>query len=345
MMPKTKKTKGVLAEEALRQYFMALGFFVVRGARFRFREYEITDVDLWLYMKKSLTREIINVDIKNKKTPQAIERIFWTKGLQEVLKCDKCIVATTDRRPATRDFGALHGVIVLDGSAQNKIIANFSGAAQAVLDEDDILSILRVPSVLDSKISLDKIYLQSKETLLSDLNYNGFNVFLNNSKVAIEEYLARHTQSQAPLKLLYASIAFMLLAVDYKCRELGLLETSQRKEELADGFRFGEAGKERANEILETAMALAANVGDSNLFTRSMLRAEVEQQLTSYPAEELASFFAKAEVMKSLFDMAKNFYSFMMAKETPPPTAIDSQYRAIVGLLADVHKIDRRKLL
>ena len=116
-MEKDSGTKGSIAEEALRQYFLSLGFFVVRSIPFKYKSFDITDIDLLLYSRKNtISRERINVDIKCKKTPQAIERIFWTKGLQEVLGLDNCIVATTDKRPATREFGSLHNVLVLDGN-------------------------------------------------------------------------------------------------------------------------------------------------------------------------------------------------------------------------------------
>ena len=108
--------KGPAAEEALRNYFLSIGYFVARGCKFGFQGFDVTDVDLWLYGRTSpLSRERANVDIKNKKTPQALERIFWAKGLQATLGFDACIVATTDTRPDVRDFGLQHQVKVLDG--------------------------------------------------------------------------------------------------------------------------------------------------------------------------------------------------------------------------------------
>jgi len=108
--------KGPAAEEALRNYFLSIGYFVVRSCKFRFNRFDVTDVDLWLYGRNSpLSRERVNVDIKNKKTPQALERIFWARGLQIVLDFDGCIVATNDLRPDVREFGLQHRVKVLDG--------------------------------------------------------------------------------------------------------------------------------------------------------------------------------------------------------------------------------------
>jgi hypothetical protein len=113
--------KGYLAEEMLRAYFSRAGYFVVRGVPFCYEGFDVTDIDLWLYSRSSsVSREIAIVDAKNKKTPQAIERIFWIKGLQKAVGASKAIVATTDRRPEVKEFGKQLDVVVLDGSFLGK---------------------------------------------------------------------------------------------------------------------------------------------------------------------------------------------------------------------------------
>jgi len=83
--------KGEATEEILREYFLKLGYFVVRSIPYKYNQFDVTDVDIWLYSRPSpLTRERTNVDVKRKKTPQALERIFWAKGLQQVLSLERC---------------------------------------------------------------------------------------------------------------------------------------------------------------------------------------------------------------------------------------------------------------
>ncbi len=95
-----KVNKGEVMEELLRDYFMQAGYYVVRGVPFVYEGFDITDIDLWLYSRtSSISREITIVDIKNKKTPQAIERIFWTKGLAEAVGAGNAIVASTEKDP------------------------------------------------------------------------------------------------------------------------------------------------------------------------------------------------------------------------------------------------------
>jgi hypothetical protein len=91
--------KGSVLEESLRAFFLRSGYYVLRGVRFRYASFDATDVDLWLYARTSaVLRHRTIVDAKNKTTPKAIERIFWTRGLQEVLGVDQAIVANRSPR-------------------------------------------------------------------------------------------------------------------------------------------------------------------------------------------------------------------------------------------------------
>ena len=118
-------TKGELMEELIRNYFLNSGYYVVRGVKYRYEDNDITDVDIFLYGRSSsITRQRINIDIKNKKSPQAFERILWANGLRELLGFDSCIVATTDQRPVIHKFGQLHKTIILDGAFLARMRSN-----------------------------------------------------------------------------------------------------------------------------------------------------------------------------------------------------------------------------
>jgi Restriction endonuclease len=128
--------KGGQAEEVLRSYFLSQGYYVVRGVPFPYQGFDVTDIDLWLYLRpSSLTRERCCVDIKRKKTPQALERVFWTKGLREVLGMDRAIVVTTDNRPAVRNFGAANEVTVLHGEFLQRLVRAANRFPQRISEE------------------------------------------------------------------------------------------------------------------------------------------------------------------------------------------------------------------
>jgi hypothetical protein len=90
--------KGAGLEELVRAYFDRQGFFALRGVSYQFEDEEVTDIDAWLYGRQSAsvrTRTI--VDVKDKRSPKAFERVLWARGMQLALGCDRAIVATTDR--------------------------------------------------------------------------------------------------------------------------------------------------------------------------------------------------------------------------------------------------------
>ena len=337
--------KGATAEEALRAYFISLGYFVVRSLPFNYKGFDVTDVDVWLYLKSSsLTRERVCVDVKRKKTPQAMERVFWTKGLREVLGVDRAVVVTTDNRRETRQFGVSHGVTVLHGDFLQRVITGHSNSSTRI-SEEQLFSELKVPCVLDSNISWSRFYREAKATLIVGLNYNGCNELLNRIRLLIEEYLATNKGSKASVRLLYLLTSYFLITLDYSSRLITHLDAKLRKESLAEGFRYGEAGRDRAQEIVDTALQLLADTSSPDLFSRTKLKGEVERQLSEYPAEVLAEYFAKSEVLKELFVHACVFEKAAYASQPIMPHQCSSGQKAFLGLLSDFFKIDRKQII
>ena len=178
-----KANKGARAEEAIRNVFRHAGYYVVRAIPYTFQGREVTDIDLWLYGKTGLFRERINVDIKNKKTPQAIERFFWALGVMQVLRLERCIVVTTERNSAVVEFGRRSNVTVIDGQ--------FLQDAQAKpdpdrLSEEDLLAAIRPVNAEELGKELQGRYLAAKARLLTQMTYDGCNLHLLDIKNALK---------------------------------------------------------------------------------------------------------------------------------------------------------------
>ena len=181
--------KGELMEELLRNYFLSLGYYVARGVKFKYENTYLTDIDLFLYNRSSsLTRHRINVDIKNKKSPQALERIIWTNGLMRILDFDSCIVATTDCRPLVHSFAQAHNTTILDGAFLSKLKAS---PQINRLSEDELTSELAKLKSYKTFSNKDWrfIYESSKSKLLSELDFSGFNSELTYLAYFIEKSL------------------------------------------------------------------------------------------------------------------------------------------------------------
>lgn len=343
-MTKNTGRKGYIAEEALRAYFRSTGYFVVRGIPLVYRKFDITDVDLWLYVRTtSLSRERTCVDIKSRKTPQAMERVLWTRGLKEVLRLDQAIVVTTDNRPETRDFCAAHGVGILQGEFLQRVIGGYSTSER--LTEEDFFALLKSPCVVDSGIEWKAWFRQMKAMLLQSLNFDGCNSFLLGSNLLLDEYLATGKSSEIPVRLLYAIVSYLLIALDYTARSFVALDIQGRVKIITDGLRYGEAGKQRTEEVVQMALQFLADAGKTDLFPGDTLRSEFDRQVSDYRSEILGQHFGKAEPLKGLFNTARAFEESAYAQILQRPHELPSEQKAILALLCDLLRKDRKEII
>ena len=336
--------KGTTAEEALRAYFYSTGYFVVRSVPFNYKTYDVTDVDLWLYVKPtSLSTERICVDVKRKRTPQAMERVLWTKGLKDLLGVDRAIVVTTDNRPETRDFGVVHGVGVLHGDFLQRVVNGFTLSER--ITEEDLFALLKTPCVVNSDVKWPRWYRSLKAKLIDGLNFDGCNTMLLAAKLLLDEYIATGKSSEVPVRLLYAIISYLLICIDYASRSFVQLDVNARKAVLSDGFRYGEAGRQRTEEIVQMALQLLVDSGKTDLFSYDELRGEFERQVADYRAEILGEYFAKAESLKHLFELARSFEKQAYSKTLVKLDQCPSDQKGVIGLLCDLLGHDRKAII
>ena len=343
----TSVRKGAKAEEALRLYFQSLGYYAVRSVPFKFETFEVTDLDIWLYQRTSLlARERVNVDVKNKKTPQAIERIFWTKGLQTSLGYERSIVVTTDTRRATTDFGQKIDVLVLDGAFLKNVINHYEGQIER-LSEENFSEAMNVGLVLDSRKTLKNIYIQQKRRLISDLNFNGVNILIEQIDILLKEYLAVGKKSEAVTRLLYLLVSYLLISLDHASHTIShIVEPGVRFRILADGFRYGDIGKKRADEIIQLASRFIPPSPSNEIPpANQVIEAEMLRQIGEYSVEPLAEFFSKPEVHRKLFALAKKLEVRAFNTKLATVQNLESEEKAIFGLLADYFSIDRKQLI
>lgn len=335
--------KGEIAEEALRNYFLEQGYFVVRSLPFAYNQIDITDIDLWLYEKASpFTRERTNVDVKNKNNPQAFERIIWAKGLQVTLRLERTIVATTSIRREAREFGLANDVIMIDGNFLNNLINK--GINPNRITEEEFLSAISNESSGKGEEDWKGRYIASKGRLLSKFNFDGCNEYLREIHYFIEQSMIRADRTLIPLRLFYINIAFFLICIDFIVKNYTSLDQKSRMELLANGFNYGERGKERTESITNAAIKLASSI-IANPTIAKTLKIEIEKQIKGRPVEILADFFAKTSSMNSLFETAKLFESYSYSQAILSPSHLPVELQSVIGLLADFLRMDRKRIL
>jgi hypothetical protein len=339
-------TKGLVAEEALRRHFLSAGYFVVRSVPVQIADVVITDLDLWLYQRSSvISRERANVDVKNKKSPQVLERIVWARGLQEVLGLERCMVVSTDKRPESREFGQGSGVLVFDGNFLSQAMSHYSEQADRI-SEEEFLQKLRSNSVLDRSIDFQDYYARQKKLVIAALNFNGTNKLLDEIGFLFREYLASGKRSETSIRLLYFVTSLCLITIDYSVHHLSFDDARVREDALNEGLRYGAAGKRRANEVLKTALTLVASRPNKGLFEdETAVAKELSDQLGSIPSQGIAEYLSRPDVGRRLFSNAKVFESAAFALDVPYPNVLPSEAKGLLGLLVDFHALDRKDIL
>lgn len=329
--------KGFVAEEALRNYFLSIGYFVVRGCKFTFNQFDVTDVDLWLYARNSpLSRQRVCVDVKNKKTPQALERIFWAKGLQAVLGLDSCVVATTDTRADIREFGLQHNVQVLDG----KFLARLTKSARSQQDritEEQLFAELEDGSLGRLSGDWKGRYEESKSRLLKSLDFDGCNAWLEDVRYILEQVAS----GVKPWRLLYMSCAHLLICVDFILREHVTADHEQRRSIIEQGIRYGASGQAFTDRIGRMAAALVESVVAQPGLSETVRR-ELHHQAANVKADVLAEFFAKNGTGTGFFGVAVEFEAAAFTASVPMPSTMSSSAQSVIGVLADFCAIDRK---
>ena len=114
---------------------------------------------------------------------------------------------------------------------------------------------------------------------------------------------------------------------------------------LTDGFRYGEVGKKRTDEIVQMALQLLSEAGKTNLFSGDDLRSEFDKQVSEYRAEILGDFLGKTESLKNLFPLACSFEEHAFSKSLVHPHEFPSELKAIIGLICDFLEKDRKAVI
>jgi len=343
-MSKLELKKGELAEEKLRLYFLNLGYFVVRSINAEYKGFDITDIDLFLYSRPSpISRERTNVDVKMKQRPQALERIFWTKGLQKVLGLEKCIVATTDKRSHVGEFGAKNDVLVLDGGFMSKLDSTERYSIDR-LNEEEFLYLLENKTSESSHINWKKQFEDAKSNLLNKLNFDGLNYLLNNMKNLLDD-CSINKLDEASYRTLYSFVAFFLITLDYSIKDFSYKDQKERINLISNGIRFGELGKKKAEEIVAMSTALMSSFMSKNDYDMEAIEKEVYSQFMSISSDDIAKYLGSTKMMHRLLPIAISFESFAYSRNFIKPMETSSELQSILGLLCDFFSIDRKQVL
>ena len=336
--------KGAGLEELTRAFFARQGFFAVRSVSIQFEEEEVTDVDVWLYGRQGggvRTRAL--VDVKDKKSPKAFERVMWVRGMQLALGCERAVVATTDTSPKVARFAQQHKV--------NLLTANFlrRWATEDILQ--DRLSLEEFHSNIqqypDHKLDGDWIahIASAKSAVVSLAPYPAFNKAMSSFRFFAERAATRPQHREQALRGAFLCAGLACTALDSALERVAFEEPKTRFNSLYAGVTYGDAGDNRVRRSIDTVLSvISKSVQNGGALARQTADA-IDRMFEDVRAEIIAEFFAKEQNAVLLFPVARELESLAHKRGRSELVALSVEAKAIIGLFADFVNVRRPALL
>jgi hypothetical protein len=346
-MVKSEPGKGEVAEETLAEYFRASGFFAVRGIPFRHEGADLTDLDVWLYERGAgVSRRRFIVDSKNKKTPKVVERIFWTSGLRDALDLDGAFVASTSPREETQKIARRVKVGLIDITALARTNGGDEIHAKSRLTKEDLDRLL----VQMDKEHESKLWRSMRDdvvaSVLTAFGGGTANVALRAAKFYGEQALssAPGTRTcEAAQRMLYLSLSFAAISLDFTSARAAFQPISQRRAELEDTLRFGTDPQE-SKRLIALAVDLVRGYLPNGPAVSNQLRGKIDEATAVMPVDILAEVVMKMAGKGHLFDVGKTFDKAAYDTQAPALADLGTDARSFAGAVFDYFGFDRVKM-
>ena len=347
MMAKAPGSKGFDLEELLRAYFIRAGFFVARGVPLQYAGEDLTDIDIWLYERptgSSRRRQILDAKSKNK--PKAAERLFWTKGLMELLNVDGAYVATTDARPLLRAMSKQLGISLLDGADLRRIGSSDKVAFPDRLTEEEfLLKISRFDKIRRDR-SVHAAYSDVKSALIDNFGAHTLNRALDTLGALASLAVSLHPNSEdaeLACRVSYFAASITALAIDFVSSEFSFRTVDERKTAILNAIRFGNSDAVAGRERINLAVGLLRRYGPQGEATGHAVEAAVMRDIQQIPAEIIGDYVAKNSKQDELFQIARRLEHVAFSKRLQSFDALGSEEKSFIAALLDFCGVDRSR--
>ena len=333
--------KGGSLEELVRAYFARQGFFALRGVSYRYENEEVADIDVWLYGRQSANvRTCTIVDVKNKRSPKAFERILWTRGMQFALKCDRAVVATTDDSTKVARYARHQGIALLSKS--------FVTLLRDKLDVDERLSLEQFVENIQRNRNhkQDGDWLRRisdvKSALISLHGYPAFNKAMATFRFFAERIQTRsHCREQA-LRGAYLTAAVACVALDRAFEQIVYDTPKRRYDVILDGVTYGDAGNQKN---IETVLDVIAEEMENGRVIARGVKDAFDKMFRGTRADIIAEYFSKEQNAGALFVVAKELDDRAHSTDPSVIQKLSVGAKSVLGVYADFVQARRTDLL
>lgn len=342
--PKKTGKKGFETEEIVRSYFLGAGFFVVRGVKLRHGGDELTDIDLWLYERSAtLARRRIIIDIKDNAQPKAAERLFFVKGLAELIQVEATGIATSDTRRSLRELARKHNVLWIDNADLQRLKSSQRLTASSRLSDEDLGELIAKVDTSRSSKNVRDAFSSVKSAVADRFGPSCANTAIDGAQYFAKMSVEAHPGSlpaQVFTRLTYFSVAIAAAALDFASGESALRPHLERLANLTDAIRFGDDPKGTA-EKLRWAEAAIRDYAPNGAGLAEIIHTRFNEALRSVPAESLAEIIVKMAQSDRLFNAARDLEQAAFLIDCPSFDDLSIDARALLGGILDFIAIDR----
>ncbi len=329
--------KGFKTEELLRNYFLRAGFFVVREINVQVKGIDLTDADLWIYERSAtFARRRTIIDIKDKKRPQAAERMFFVKGLSEVLNVEGAGIVTTDKNPVLRDLARKNKILWIDGDDIQRIKVSKHLQVISRLSEEELITLVdELDKARGGKVNRCA-YELTKSALGDRFGTSSANIALDTFGHFSKDAIKSHPNSESAktlMRLSYYSASLAAISMDYSSVDTALRPLDERIKHMANAIRFGDDQSETDKKM--EWLELALNTVEKGASIYKQVKGKFISEAEKIPAEDLAQIIVRYSNSNVLFEVARTLEAAAFNDEVVSFDELTIPAKSFLGALLD----------
>ena len=336
--------KGAELEELVRTYFDRQGFFALRGISYRYDGEEVTDIDVWLYGRQSASvRTRAVVDVKNKRSPKAFERILWIRGMQIALGCDRAIVATTDRNTKLTTFANQQKVALLTKEFLSRLQSKLDSRTRMTLEQFGE----NIGKYEEQKHDGDwqRRISESKSALISFRGYAAFNKCVSEFGFFAERAETRPHQREQAVRAAYFTASLACVALDSALERIVYDDQRSRSQSIMEGVTYGDSGDGRARKSVDTVLRIIADGMEGGRAVARHVGDVLNGMFASVRSDMIAEYFAKEANAATLVEVARELDDRAHRLDPKEIQTLGVAAKSVVGVLSDYMNASRSALL
>lgn len=336
--------KGAALEEIARAYFQRQGYFALRSVPYRFDGEDVTDIDVWLYGRQAASGRIrAVVDAKDKRSPKALERVLWTKGLQVTTGSDRAIVVTTDNNPRVNRFARENRVSVVTKSFLDSFARSDRGKSDRMTLEgfyDHINANQSQKQDGDWLAHVEAV----KTALVSNPGFPAFNSAVSAFRFFGEKLDTRPLYREQALRCCYLTASIACASLDAALERVVFDDESAKVRAINNGIVFGDTGDGKTQKNLQNVLNLVAASMNNGRALSAQIESAIDAEFGKIRADIISEYFSKEANQFALFTIARELEDKAHAPLGGDLNGLSLDAKGTLGVLADFSQVKRSLL-